>query len=127
MLKNYDYQKEKRLVVSESNRIHQINVAEIEMVYSESGISTLTLINNEQIVFSRNLSFFEKELNSLDFFKINRNTLVNARHIASFDCKNKTIKTYKSEKIKVSRRNLSKIRQYFCSRIKPFKGKNDRL
>ncbi len=114
MLRNYDYQKEKKLIISETNKIHQINVYEIEMIYSESGISTLTKINNEKISFAKNLSFFEKELDNLDFFRVNRNTLINAGHVTSFNCKNKTIETRNNPKMIVSRRNISKIRKYFC-------------
>ena len=116
MKKNYNFQKDEKLIIREKEKLHQITVSDIETIHSESGISTIKKINNEKIVLTKNLSFFEKELAELDFIRANRNEIINCACILNFDSKNKQIELCNNRKIKISRRNIRHIKEKLFKR-----------
>ena len=109
--KSYRNQRDERLIIREKAKLHQITVADIASIYSESGITTVKKINNEKFVFAKNMSSFEKQLSELDFIRANRNEMVNCAHILSFDAKQKQIELCNEVKIKISRRNIGKLQE----------------
>ena len=116
MKKNYNFQKDEKLIIREKEKLHQITVSDIATIHSESGISTIKKINNEKIVVAKNLSFFEKELAELDFIRANRNELINCACILNFNSTNKHIELCNNRKIKISRRNIRHIHEKLFKR-----------
>ena len=108
-MNNYNLKKGKKIIVSEKNKIHQINLEDIIFIHSESGISTINKLDRGKLTFAKNLSFFEKQLENIGFAKANRNKIVNCAYISSFNFKNKQIKLCNNDVINISRRNLNKF------------------
>ena len=108
MIKNYSFQKDEKLIVSEKEKIHQIPISDIETIHTESGISIINKSDGRNIVVSRNLSFFENELINIGFVKANRNEIINCAFISKFDLKNKKVKI-NDKIINISCRNLKKV------------------
>ena len=108
MIKDYSFQKYEKLIVSEKGKIHQITIADIKTIYTEAGVSTIHKSDGNNIIVSKNLTFFEKELINLGFVKANRNEIINCTFISNFDLKNKKVKI-NNEIINISCRNLKKF------------------
>ncbi len=113
MIKDYSSQKEEKLIIRERGKIHQITVADIEIIHSESGISTVIKTDGKNIVISKNLTFFEKELAKYGFARANRNKIINCAFVSTFDLKNKKIITTDEKTIKISCRNLKTFIEIF--------------
>ena len=113
MKKNYNFQKDEKIIVSEKNKLHQITVAEIETIYSESGISTINKSDKNKLVFAKNLLFFEKELKDFGFVKANRNEIVNCAYILNINLKTKQVELCNNNIINISRRNLNNFKNIF--------------
>ena len=114
MKKNYEFQKGEKLIISEKNKIHQIEISEIEIIYTESGISTIKKRDKSSISVSKNLSYFDKELADLEFERANRNEIINCAFITDFNIKQRELKL-SNNIVKISHRNLKKFTKIFSN------------
>lgn len=115
MKKNYNSQKEEKLIISEKNKFHQINLSDITHIHSEGGISTIYKYNKDKFYISKNLTYFETELTKMYFVRANRNELINCASVIKFDHKNKKIELKNGICIKISRRKIKEIKEIFTN------------
>jgi two-component system LytT family response regulator len=108
--------KDKKIILKERNTIIQVDIESITMIVCEGYLSTICFLNEKRISVSKLLKDFETELIPYGFFRVNRNTLVNLKHIYSFQngCK-RLITMVDGNKIIVSFRKISQFKKNFTS------------
>lgn len=115
MKKSYDDQKNKKLVVVEKNKIHQLNIEDIAYIHSEGGLSSIKILDKKDIHVVKTLKQFEIELGGIGFVRVNRNELVNCLNIDEYFPKQKTIILKNKKNIKVSFRQSKEIKECFSN------------
>ncbi len=85
----------KRFVVKTGNIIKIINVNDIECFYSAFKSSFLSTVENRTFSLDDSLETIENEVNSEDFFRVNRQFLINLKAI-------KEISIYSNSRLKIS-------------------------
>ena len=108
---NYSFQQYEKLIISESDILYQIPIAEIELIFSKGGLTTIRLADSGEVSIVKNLTYFVHKLEDLGFVRVNRNVIVNCAHISSVNFRNRELRLNNDEIIPVSRRNLSKLRK----------------
>ena len=109
MKKDYSNQFEKTIIIKEKGKFEQINISEIYKITCESYISTI-VTKDEYLNVSKILKKIEEELKEFGFFRANRNTLVNIRHIKKYKNNEKALITLSNkDEIIISKRNVSKL------------------
>ncbi len=94
----YNSNFKKRFVVKTGNIIKIIDVNDIECFYSAFKSSFLTTIENRSFSLDDSLESIEKEVSTDDFFRVNRQFLINLKAI-------KEISIYSNSRLKISLNN----------------------
>ena len=115
---NYSFQQYEKLIISESDILYQIPIAEIELIFSKGGLTTIRLADSGEVSIVKNLTYFVHKLEDLGFVRVNRNVIVNCAHISSVNFRNRELRLNNDEIIPVSRRNLSKLRKAIIPPLK---------
>jgi len=96
-----------RLPVREKSKISFIDISEILYLQCDGYLTTIYLVNKENISISKLLKHFEEELWQYGFRRANHNTLVNTQHIDAIKTSNKQwIIHIKDVEMKISRRKF---------------------
>ncbi len=112
MKKDFSCQKDKKITVHEKNKTHQVDMEKISHITCDCYLSTIHIIDSQEtITHSKLLKYYETELSEYGFIKTSRNTLINLKHIKSLEKNFLTL--LNKQKVKISCRNISKIRKYF--------------
>ncbi|AWV98286.1 LytR/AlgR family response regulator transcription factor [Arcticibacterium luteifluviistationis] len=80
---------------------------QILMLKADQNYTHVFLKNGSKILSSTTMGTIEKRLEGNDFFRVNRSTVINTRHIIKTGTKNLEIQTTKTDKpvlVKISRR-----------------------
>ncbi|WP_341224394.1 LytTR family DNA-binding domain-containing protein [uncultured Arcticibacterium sp.] len=83
---------------------------QILMLKADQNYTEVFLLNGSKILSSTNLGTIEKRLAGNAFFRVNRSTVINTKHIIKSGPNNlilQTTKTGKSQLIKISRRRIN--------------------
>ena len=100
-------QYEGKLQICEKNCISWIEIKDITHLICDGYITNLFLSNKERITVSKLLKRFEEKLTGYGFARVNRNTIVNKRHISKISfSKTSRFVFVNDTKIKISRRRL---------------------
>ncbi len=114
MNKHFSSQRNNKVVVKEKSISYQVYIERITHLTCESYITTVHTIDSEKIVVSRLLKHFEIELAEYGFLRINRNTVVNGKNILNYRNGGEAcVMLLNNEKIKISRRKLHLLKEYF--------------
>lgn len=112
MNKDFSKQRDQRLIVNERGKTQFIDIIEITHLTCEAYLTTIHTIKGKQITVTKLLKEFEKELVDFGFFRVNRNTLINMKYIASMKTRNKpSIELLNNCEIFVSCRRLSQFKK----------------
>jgi DNA-binding LytR/AlgR family response regulator len=102
---DYSIQKGKKLPIIDKTRTRLIDIEAITHLQCDSYVTTIHLINKENICISKLLKLFEIELFDLGFLRVNHNTIVNPLHIREISSTlNERIIQINNSEIKISRR-----------------------
>lgn len=112
MKNDFTIQKGKKITIKQRNNIQLCEIDKITHIKCNGYISTINLINSENIKVSKLLKEFEHELIDFIFIRVNRSTLVNVAHITKYNggC-SREIVMINGEIITVSRRNVFKLKE----------------
>lgn len=73
-----------KLAVTTLNEINFIEISKIRFLQSDNNYTTIHLDNNQQLVSSKNIGYYEELLDENDFFRIHNSYLVNLKKIERF-------------------------------------------
>ncbi len=73
-----------KLAVTNLNEINFIELSKIRFLQSDNNYTTIHLDNNQQLVSSKNIGYYEELLEGNDFFRIHNSYLVNLKKIERF-------------------------------------------
>ncbi|RRA93987.1 LytR/AlgR family response regulator transcription factor [Paenimyroides viscosum] len=107
----------KRFVIKTGNIIKIIDVNDIECFYSAFKSSFLTTIENRTFSLDDSLETIENEVNSKDFFRVNRQFLINLKAIKEISIYSNSrlkisLNNYKEEEIIVSREKVQAFKEW---------------
>lgn len=107
----------KRFVVKTGNIIKIINVNDIECFYSAFKSSFLTTNESRSFALDDSLENIEKEVSTNDFFRINRQFLINLKAIKEISIYSNSrlkisLNNYKEEEIIVSREKVQAFKEW---------------
>ena len=108
-LSNFLQDKDARLLLNLGNEHVSIKVGDIIKCISEGNYTSVYMTNGEKYLASHSLKYYESLFTKKGFFKAHRSILVNTAHISSI-YKKETIILTNNDKINVSVRNRSKLR-----------------
>jgi len=108
-------QKDKKLIIVEKDKIHQINIDQISYIRSESGLSSIKFVKLKNIHISKPLTFFEKELSNMGFIRSNRNELINCINIKEYIPNKKQIILINNIVLNISHRQAAKLKEFFST------------
>ena len=109
---DYSNQKDKSLFFKVTGKMHQIFADTIIYIECAGSISSIHLLDqNKCIHCCAPLKDIEDRLDGLNFYRINRNTLLNLRYFTKFvSGKKRIIQILNGEELKVSRRSWQELR-----------------
>ena len=107
----------KRFVVKTGNIIKIIDVNDIECFYSAFKSSFLTTNENRSFALDDSLENIEKEVSTNDFFRVNRQFLINLKAIKEISIYSNSrlkisLNSYKEEEIIVSREKVQAFKEW---------------
>lgn len=107
----------KRFVVKTGNIIKIIDVNDIECFYSAFKSSFLTTVENRCFSLDDSLESIEKEVSTDDFFRVNRQFLINLKAIKEISIYSNSrlkisLNNYKEEEIIVSREKVQAFKEW---------------
>jgi len=107
----------KRFVVKTGNIIKIIDVNDIECFYSAFKSSFLTTIENRSFSLDDSLETIEKEVNTDNFFRVNRQFIINLKAIKEISIYSNSrlkisLNNYKEEEIIVSREKVQAFKEW---------------
>jgi len=107
----------KRFVVKTGNIIKIIDVNDIECFYSAFKSSFLTTVENRSFSLDDSLESIEKEVSTDDFFRVNRQFLINLKAIKEISIYSNSrlkisLNNYKEEEIIVSREKVQAFKEW---------------
>jgi len=107
----------KRFVVKTGNIIKIIDVNDIECFYSAFKSSFLTTVENRSFSLDDSLETIEKEVNTDDFFRVNRQFIINLKAIREISIYSNSrlkinLNNYKEEEIIVSREKVQAFKEW---------------
>jgi len=110
---DYSNQRDKKIILKEKGKAHQIAIEDIVYVECESYVSTVhTYSKGKTVSCSILLKDIEEKVNGYGFCRINRNTLVNLKFFESYlSGKKRCIKTVTGVKMNVSRRKWGILKE----------------
>ncbi len=113
MKKDYSSQNNKKKTIKIDSNTQQVSIKNITHIKCDGYVSTVFIKDKEPpLNTKRLLKLYEIELAELGFFRANRNTLVNLKHVKCVECSKSNILTLiTDEKIPISCRNLTKIKR----------------
>lgn len=76
---------EKELYFEYSGKFDKITVKNISYIKKEGSVISLNLTNSPSIALNKSLSFYEDLLKDFYFFRIHHNTIVNLKHVLSYE------------------------------------------
>ncbi len=100
--------KDARLLIHAGNNHIAVNLSDIIYCEADGNYTIFKLCGNKNVLASNTLKYYEELLNHKAFFRANRFTLINVRHISNI-FKRETIVLSNKSKINVSVRNKSKL------------------
>ncbi|MBO3697159.1 LytTR family DNA-binding domain-containing protein [Roseivirga sp. E12] len=74
-----------KIVLSDSECMHLVDVNEILWCAAEGSYTRFVLMDNEEILVSKNLKSYEEYMNRSSFIRIHHSYLVNVNHIKRFE------------------------------------------
>lgn len=80
-----------KIVISSQDHLRFINEADILFCKSDNCYTYIFLCDSEELLISKSLAKFSKELNSNNFVRVNQSYLVNIQYIRSIDKKKKLL------------------------------------
>ena len=114
MTKNYHELQDKRLLLIEKKRVHQLKIDEIVYIECVNHLVLVYLINKTQPDhYSISLTSIENELSNSGFLRINHNRLINMKYVVEIIVKNHEVKLNDEKIFTVSRRKWHRVRFYF--------------
>jgi len=78
---NVQDKKNRKIVLHTEKNIHILDSRDIIRCKSDGGYTTFYLVNNKNIVVSKNLKYFEELLENCEFFRSHQSHLVNLNYI----------------------------------------------
>jgi len=113
----YNSNFKKRFVVKTGNIIKIIDVNDIECFYSAFKSSFLTTIENRSFSLDDSMETLEREVNTDDFFRVNRQFIINLKAIKEISIYSNsrlkiTLNNYKEEEIIVSREKVQAFKEW---------------
>jgi len=107
----------KRFVIKTGNIIKIIDVNDIECFYSAFKSSFLTTVENRSFSLDDSLESIEKEVSTDDFFRVNRQFLINLKAIKEISIYSNSrlkisLNNYKEEEIIVSREKVQAFKEW---------------
>ncbi len=99
---------ESKLLINTGNEHIAINLNDIIKCDADGNYSLFTLSNKSKHLASRPLKYYEDLLTEKAFFRANRSTLINIKHITSI-YKRESLTLSNKEKVIISARNKSKL------------------
>jgi len=100
-----------KILLPVGNKSISVSVGDILSCHAEGNYTRIHLKDKKELLVFRRLKHFEKLFNQKGFFKVNRQCLINTKHI-SYIYKKETIVLTNDEKIHVSARNKSSLRHF---------------
>jgi DNA-binding LytR/AlgR family response regulator len=114
-MRNLHLQQLKKITIKEKGRIRQVELHELTHIVATGHVSTVKTTDHKSYSSYKLLKEYENELNDPFFFRINRNVLVNLKHLTEYKNNGKPTCTLKcNSTLVISRRNLKS----FISKIK---------
>jgi two-component system, LytTR family, response regulator len=102
-----------RITVSEQFGFRMINLSDLIYLDAESNYTVLHISGGSSIVATRNLGEFEKILDSPQFFRIHKSTIVNVNYLAGFSSHEGNFAELRDgTRLAVSRRKLMEFRDW---------------
>lgn len=107
----------KRFVVKTGNIIKIIDVNDIECFYSAFKSSFLTTVENRSFSLDDSMENLEREVNTDDFFRVNRQFIINLKAIKEISIYSNSrlkinLNNYKEEEIIVSREKVQAFKEW---------------
>jgi two-component system, LytTR family, response regulator len=102
------------LTLSDSGKIHKIDLEEVYFLKAERVYTKLYLKDGSNILASRPLNYFEAQLqHHKQFLRVHRSYLINTDYLKTYIKKHQTIEMQDNTQIPVSRDKKGVILQYF--------------
>jgi len=98
-----------KLLIQVSNQYIAVNIDSVIKCVADGNYTHFYRLNKKEMLASKSLKYYENLLINKGFFKANRSTIVNVRHIKSI-YKKETIILENENKIKISRRNIVNLK-----------------
>lgn len=107
MRDDFSCQRDKKIILKEKGITRIIDMKDVIALVCEGYVTTVLLVDNQDITISKLLKEFELELKEYGFLRINHNTVINSRHISSIEGgKRRVITLLDDFQFKISRRKL---------------------
>lgn len=74
-----------KIILRTTEALHLINIENILFAKSDNSYTTFYLQNDDKIMVSKGISFYEDMLSDLDFFRPHQSYLVNLQHVKKID------------------------------------------
>ncbi len=71
-----------KICVNDSKGMHIIKIPDLLYCLSRGNYTVLMMMDETEIIISKNLKYFEQKLQDFDFFRIHRSYVVNLNHIS---------------------------------------------
>lgn len=111
MEKDFSFQKNKKLVFKEKGKTHLVEIDKITHLTCEGSITKIHTIENDDVIVSKLLKYFEIELAEKGFIRANHNTIINLGKIDSIQSgKKRRVTLYNGIEVNISRRKMCNFR-----------------
>ena len=102
-----------KLTIAEQFGFRVINVNEIIYLEADTNYTILHLTEKRQVIATRNLGEFEKLLESPEFFRIHKSTIINLHYLSGYSSyQGNFAEMQDGTRLIISRRKLSEFRDY---------------
>lgn len=106
-----------KITIPEQSGFRLVNVDEVIYMQADDNYTIFYLTDNRETVSTRTLGEFEKILESPDFFRIHKSTIINLNFLTGYSCAQGNYAELKDgSRLDISRRKLSEFRD----RVKNF-------
>ena len=95
--------------------IERIYVSEIIHLSQEDKVTRIFLTGGRAIDSKENLSFFERSLNTFNFFKVTKHTLINLYHVRNFHRRSDKVSLSDSIEIEITTKRKTEIKRMLFS------------
>lgn len=108
---------ERRMVVSDKESIHIIQVNEVLYCEASGGYTFLYLQDDRKILASKNLKYFDGLLLSCGFYRVHHSFLVNLQHITRYDRSDCILELKSGATVPVSNRRKEALTEALNSQL----------